>query len=745
MSDIKYVLSVDSAGAVSQIKDFEKSLDGSGETADAAKPKFSGLWKEILGANFAYDMAKNAGRAFVQMIQQSIGNAVEDQQTQHELAESIRQTGRSYEIVGPQLEAFAAKMEQSTLYTDEQVRKASTLMVQMTDLDANGIQRAVKGSAGLATVMGVDLESAARLVMKAMEGNYGALSRYGIKVDENLTAEQKQAALLDQLEKMYGRAESATQSYAGQLAQLKKTWENTKEEIGRVVLNTKVLQTATGILTGALEQLQTVIKGVRGQLRELAEAKHAEMVADAAAYESLTKMADKIGWSHAKLYLLTQQYNLNYAQLREWIQGNMFGVAAADALAEAEGRLTSAKVQYTNTLKELGIPTVKEETKAEEERQRKLADLKLALDDGKISQEQYSKGVEELTKKEKVKAKAIEHTAAQIRALAVAKQQAKRATEELLRPGSELVAQQKEFQKTLDGIGQLELDRSNDQIPATCDALEEEAITYLGVADAVKQLADYSNALTPPEIKTWQDWGTDVQGIIQNTFSALNSLISGLGSISRQSLSTTMDNLSQEYQARLKFIESTITDETLKAEAIAALDAEFEQRKLDAKREAARKQKALDVAQAVSGVAQAIISALQVKPFFPLGLAMAAIAAAMGAAQIAQIQQQPIPLATGAVFAEPTELLAGGRRYVAGESGLEVMATEATLRRLIREEMRGGPGAGSGAGMQGRPIALTVPIYLGTKKIGEEIIAIVQDGVDLGRLAIRSRNVRPNY
>ncbi|OPZ34651.1 MAG: hypothetical protein BWY96_03062 [Spirochaetes bacterium ADurb.BinA120] len=206
-----------------------------------------------------------------------------------------------------------------------------------------------------------------------------------------------------------------------------------------------------------------------------------------------------------------------------------------------------------------------------------------------------------------------------------------------------------------------------------------------------------------------------------------------------------MDNLSQEYQARLKYIDQTITDETLRAEAIAALDAEFEKKKLDAKREAARKQKALDVAQAISGVAQAVIAALQVKPFFPLGLAMAAIAAAMGAAQIAQIQQQPIPLATGAVFAEPTELLAGGRRYVAGESGLEVMATEATLRRLIREEMRGGPGAGSGAGMQGRPIALTVPIYLGTKKIGEEIIAIVQDGVDLGRLAIRSRNVRPNY
>ena len=121
-------------------------------------------------------MAKMAGRAFVNMIGDSIANATEDQKTQHELAQSIIQTGRSYEILGPVLEQFAADMERSTLYTDEQVRSASALMTQMTDLDANGIQRAVRGSAGLAAVMGVDLESAARLVMKAYEGNYGALT-----------------------------------------------------------------------------------------------------------------------------------------------------------------------------------------------------------------------------------------------------------------------------------------------------------------------------------------------------------------------------------------------------------------------------------------------------------------------------------------------------------------------------------------------------------------------------------------
>lgn len=744
MGDIKFSITVDSTGAVKAVKDFEGAIDGTGKASEAAQPKMTGLWKEILGANFAYDLAKQAGRAFVDLIGESIGNAVEDQKSQHELAEAIRQTGRSYEIVGPALEAFAANMERDTLYTDEQVRSASALMVQMTDLDARGIQRAVRGAAGLATVMKIDLESASRLVMKAMEGNYGALSRYGIKVDETLTAEQKQAALLNQLEGLYGRAGAATQSFSGQVVQLRKAWENTKEEFGRVVLNTNLMQAGTQILTGALETLQQGIKGAKGQLRELALAKKADIDANAAAYESLVKMADSLGWSHAKLYLLTQQYSLNYGQLREWIQGNMFGLAAADALAAAEGRLAAAQTEYFSTLRVLGIPTLKEEAKAEGERQKKLADLKLALADGIISQDQYAKGIKDLSEQQKEAAKAISRTADEIRDLALAKFRAKKSTEELLRPGKELIEQQKEFKKTLGELGALELDHSEDKLPRLADSIDDLEVEYLDAAAAVAQLAEYSNALTPPEIKSWQDWGADVQGIIQNTFSALNTLIGGMVSISQQSLSNTLASLDAEYQARLKYIDQTITDETLRAEAIAALDAEFEKKKLDAKREAARKQKALDVAQAISGVAQAAIAALQVKPFFPLGLAMAAVATAMGAAQVAMIQQQPIPLASGAVFSEPTELFTGGRRYVAGEKGLEVMATEETLRRIVRDEVRGGGSGRAGGGAYGRPIALTVPIYIGTKKIKEEIISISQEGLDLGRLAIRGRNVRPS-
>jgi TP901 family phage tail tape measure protein len=55
-----------------------------------------------------------------------------------------------------------------------------------------------------------------------------------------------------------------------------------------------------------------------------------------------------------------------------------------------------------------------------------------------------------------------------------------------------------------------------------------------------------------------------------------------------------------------------------------------------------KKRKAMMIAEAIAGVALAIINALQSKPFLPLGLIAAGIAAAAGAVQIAAIQAAPM-------------------------------------------------------------------------------------------------------
>ena len=754
MGDIKFSITVDSTGAVKAVKDFEGAIDGTGKASEAAQPKMAGLGVQVALAQVAVAAMTSVLRGAIGIGQAAVQNAIEQEQADQNLRAALELSGRTIEGNLGHYKNFASAKQLLTKYTDEEIQASQALLLQMTNLDQNGIDRAVKGSMGLASVMGTDLKSASMMVMKAMEGNYTALGRYGIKVDESLTAEQKQAAMLEQLETLYGRSEAEIKTYGGTIGQLTKAWNESLEEAGRAVTENESVRKALAKVQKLVQDLAPDLRAIAAGFAEVAAQIISVGVAVAKLPADIRKklfgpVVDGAGDAAKAFNTLNQT-------LGGWSEWQHLAAARASALGvqlkDQKGQVVdlgkiwqdyggNSREAFEAIIRGNYGPVIKEILKDVGGRAYEAAAGYVEAADG-IDQvgknaAPASEGVKELDRW-------LAKTAEQIRELAHAKNLAKRATEELLRPGKELIEQQKEFKKTLGELGALELDHSEDKLPKLADSVDDLEVAYLDAAAAVAQLAEYSNALTPPVIKSWQDWGADVQGIIQNTFSALNTLIGGMASISQQSLSNTLANLDAEYQARLKYIDQTITDETLRAEAIAALDAEFEKKKLDAKREAARKQKALDVAQAISGVAQAVIAALQVKPFFPLGLAMAAVATAMGAAQVAMIQQQPIPLASGAVFTEPTELFTGGRRYVAGEKGLEVMATEETLRRIVRDEVRGGGSGRAGGGAYGRPIALTVPIYIGTKKIKEEIISISQEGLDLGRLAIRGRNVRPS-
>ena len=752
MSDIKFSITVDSTGAVKAVKDFEEAIDGTGKASEAAQPKMAGLGVQVALAQVAVAAMTSVLRGAIGIGQAAVQNAIEQEQADQNLRAALELSGRTIEGNLGHYKNFASAKQLLTKYTDEEIQASQALLLQMTNLDRNGIDRAVKGSMGLASVMGTDLKSASMMVMKAMEGNYTALGRYGIKVDESLTAEQKQAAMLEQLETLYGRSEAEIKTYGGTIGQLTKAWNESLEEAGRAVTENESVRKA-------LAKVQKLVQDLAPDLRALA-----------AGFAEVAAQIISVGVAVAKLPAdirkklfgpvvdgagdAAKAFNTLNQTLGGWSEWQHLAAARASALGvqlkDQKGQVVdlgkiwqdyggNSREAFEAIIRGNYGPVIKEILKDVGGRAYEAAAGYVEAADG-IDQvgknaAPASEGVKELDRW-------LAKTAEQIRELAHAKNLAKRATEELLRPGKELIEQQKEFKKTLADLGPHMLDFSDDKVPRLNECTEDLKTGFEDAAAVVAQLVESSNALTPPEIKSWQGWGADVQAIVQNSLSAVNSFVGGLASINQQSLSNTLANLDAEYQARLKYIEQTITDETLKAEAIAALDAEFEKKKLDAKREAARKQKALDIAQAISGVAQAIIAAWE-NPF-PLNLIMAAAAAAMGVAQVAVIQQQPIPLASGAVFTEPTELFTGGRRYVAGEKGLEVMATEETLRRIVRDEVRGGGSGRAGGGAYGRPIALTVPIYIGTKKIKEEIISISQEGLDLGRLAIRGRNVRPS-
>lgn len=111
-----------------------------------------------------------------------------------------------------------------------------------------------------------------------------------------------------------------------------------------------------------------------------------------------------------------------------------------------------------------------------------------------------------------------------------------------------------------------------------------------------------------------------------------------------------------------------------------------EKKKAEINKKYAKKQKALAIGQAIIGTALAVVSALQTKPFIPMGLIAAGLAVAAGGASIATIASTP--LAKGGIAYGPTNALVG--EYPGAANNPEVVAPLNKLKGLLTEGNSGG-------------------------------------------------------
>lgn len=89
-------------------------------------------------------------------------------------------------------------------------------------------------------------------------------------------------------------------------------------------------------------------------------------------------------------------------------------------------------------------------------------------------------------------------------------------------------------------------------------------------------------------------------------------------------------------------LDAGVISQTFYNRQIERIDTELDRKRADMEYKAAKRQRMLNIANAISGVALAVINALQTKPFVPTGIAMASIAGVMGALQIGTILRTPI-------------------------------------------------------------------------------------------------------
>jgi hypothetical protein len=202
------------------------------------------------------------------------------------------------------------------------------------------------------------------------------------------------------------------------------------------------------------------------------------------------------------------------------------------------------------------------------------------------------------------------------------------------------------------------------------------------------------------------------------------NFLNGIDAIFTQSQRNREITLENEYKTRKDRIEASISDEGERADAIAALDKDFAEKRAALQTREAKASKAQALMGASVNTAQAIISALaSVQPTVPAGVAAAAIAGVVGAAQIALIAAQPIPkFSRGGSFVVPPGY-PNDSFPMAVESGERVTVTPAAA-------VAGGGGPG------GLPRMIVVRIG------SREFDAFVEQEIADGRILLRGQGAK---
>ena len=145
------------------------------------------------------------------------------------------------------------------------------------------------------------------------------------------------------------------------------------------------------------------------------------------------------------------------------------------------------------------------------------------------------------------------------------------------------------------------------------------------------------------------------------------TILQGIGDLANEVFGAIQDHIQRELESLDEMYTTDAQEAKEDANKKYISEKELEDKKLALKRKAAAAEKASAVFSIGLNTAMAVMSALSTQPFMPLGLAMAVVAGAMGAAQLAIALAKPLPQ-----YAKGRKGGAGEYALV-GEKGPELM------------------------------------------------------------------------
>jgi len=242
-----------------------------GKESDSLGKQFAKMGK-VAAAGLAV-----AGAAAAKFAYDATKAAAEDQKSQKQLALALKNTAKATNAQVKQSEDFITKLQMTYGIADDKLRPALANLARGTgslteSQDLLGL--AMNVSAGT----GKDLEAVSMALVKAHNGNLGALKRLGIPLSDNIVKTKDFDAATKVLAKTFGgAAKTNADTFSGKLAIMQQHLNESKEQIGVALM--PVIQKFADYV------LETVVPNVQGFVDSLTGVKNSAGPAGKSAYE----------------------------------------------------------------------------------------------------------------------------------------------------------------------------------------------------------------------------------------------------------------------------------------------------------------------------------------------------------------------------------------------------------------------------------------------------------------------------
>lgn len=165
-------------------------------------------------------------------------NAFSKFTVQEDAVEGLRATlegfGQATEEAMQRYQDFASEIQKTTKFGDEGTLAAMSNGLRL-GLDPKNIEEATRAAVGLTEKLKVDLNTAMTLVARAANGSTTMLSKYGMKLDETMSKEEKFNEVLRQGNAAFHLAEKAAETAAGQMGTMWNDVGDALEDVGKAL------------------------------------------------------------------------------------------------------------------------------------------------------------------------------------------------------------------------------------------------------------------------------------------------------------------------------------------------------------------------------------------------------------------------------------------------------------------------------------------------------------------------------